>query len=372
MRLFIKEVRRLLQWRMWLLFLPIAAILYIMSIEFHFQHFPNGSNAYSYETAENLVHEYGLEVTDENMAEFAVHHEQQLAAADAVISNHPEANDLNVSTYDRVFANDIDEREMSELRNTLMDSADGLFWYIQMERSILDQYHSDSGHPSYTAAANERIAEGDARGEHRAILPAQVMDNFHSLLFNGSILALVAIVVFISPAFYRDHHVRPLQYVTKKGRRIFSLKLWAALFVGLLLTTLILGSLFAGYVVLNDTTLFWEASINSFMSPTFFWYDLSFQAYMLVSVAIVYSIVVLMVIVTSIVSRLAGSYLSLLGLLVPSTLLFIIFALQDITSFLFIVTDPATLPFFVSGGALLLAAILFVYRTRREARMEIV
>ncbi|GAK08062.1 hypothetical protein [Geomicrobium sp. JCM 19038] len=372
MRVFIKEVRRLLQWRMWLLFLPIAAILYIMNIEFHFQHFPNGSDAYYYETAENLVHEYGVEVTETNMAEFAEHHEQQLAAADTFIANHIDAIELDVNTYDELFASDIDERELPELRNTLMDSADGLFWYIQMERSILDQYHSDTEDPSYTAAANERIAESDARGEHRTILPAQVMDNFHSLLFNGSMLVLVAIVVFISPSFYRDHHVRPLQYVTKKGRRVFSVKLWAALFVGLLLATLILGILFAGYVVLNDTTYFWEASINSFMSPSFFWYDLSFQAYMLVSVAIVYSIVVLMVIMTSIVSRFAGSYLSLLGLLVPGTLLFIIFALRDIISFVFVVTDPLALPFFLSAGGLLLAAILFVYRTRREARIEIV
>ncbi|GAJ97888.1 hypothetical protein [Geomicrobium sp. JCM 19055] len=218
MRVFIKEVRRLLQWRMWLLFLPIAAILYIMNIEFHFQHFPNGSDAYYYETAENLVHEYGVEVTETNMAEFAEHHEQQLAAADTFIANHPDAIDLDVNTYDELFASDIDERELPELRNTLMDSADGLFWYIQMERSILDQYHSDTEDPSYTAAANERIAESDARGEHRTILPAQVMDNFHSLLFNGSMLVLVAIVVFISPAFYRDHHVRPLQYVTKKRK----------------------------------------------------------------------------------------------------------------------------------------------------------
>lgn len=93
---------------------------------------------------------------------------------------------------------------------------------------------------------------------------------------------------------------------------------------------------------------------------------------MLVSVAIVYSIVVLMVIMTSIVSRFAGSYLSLLGLLVPGTLLFIIFALRGIVSFVFVVTEPRALPFFLSAGVLLLAAILFVYRTRREARIEIV
>jgi hypothetical protein len=166
MSIFLHELRKIFNWRVLALLLPIGFIFYFMYIDFHFEHFPNGSEVYDYTIHQQMVELYGNEMDARDRADFKERHEDRLAQADDYIANHPEAQALGVSTYEEVWSAEPEHEGVWELSSQLMDEADGLFWYVQAERSVIAQFDHHADNEPMTTAQYERIQEVIAEGEN--------------------------------------------------------------------------------------------------------------------------------------------------------------------------------------------------------------
>ncbi|WP_054705974.1 ABC transporter permease [Bacillus sp. JCM 19041] len=373
MRTFLQEVKRILNWRVTLLFLPVAVIIYFLFIEFEYTVFPNGSEIYTYEAAEELVQRYGIKVTDANMNEFAANHERKIAEADTMIANHPKGQELGVSTYEELFTSrDEETKELDDFRWALMEEKDGLTWRIQAEQNLLEQYANKHIYPEYSKQQNERLQEIIQNSETQSVLPYMVVENVNRLAYNLSFLIMFALVMYLAPVFFRDRqrNVISIQYTSKKGRKLFTTKWLASVVVAFLLTTAILAAAFSAYVFVNDTTLFWEATVNSFATYNYFWFNFTFNQYMVVIAVIFYMLSFALATAIVLVSRLSTSYFTLLGILVPAIILLFNVTGRYSSGFFTIWQYKYEL-FLLLGLSLALSFSCILWRARREQKIDL-
>lgn len=129
----------------------------------------------------------------------------------------------------------------------------------------------------------------------------------------------------MSPIFTKDRHrnLEQIQYTTKRGRKLYKDKIIASLIASGTIVTVELGILFFIYLTRENTVeVFYNSSINSWLTFGFRWFDLTFKEYIFVVIALVYILSISVSLFIAFISRKCNRYITLTGISLLLTLVF--------------------------------------------------
>lgn len=167
------------------------------------------------------------------------------------------------------------------------------------------------------------------------MISTEVLENYNGFIFNSTALRVISIIFLLAPIFTKDKHrnLEQIQYTTKRGRKLYKDKIIASLIVSGIIVTVELGALFSLYLTRENTVeMFYNSSINSWLTVGFNWFDLTFKEYIFVTIALIYIFSLCLSLLISFVSRKCSRYITLIGI---SLLLVIVFFKLVTTEFLF-------------------------------------
>ena len=130
-------------------------------------------------------------------------------------------------------------------------------------------------------------------------------------------LIIVSIIFLLAPIFTKDRqrNLEQIQYATKRGRKLYKDKIITALIASAIIVTIELGILFFMYLTRENTVeVFYNASINSWFNFGYYWFDLTFKEYIIVTIIFVYIFALCLVMLITFISRKCCRYITLIGI----------------------------------------------------------
>ncbi|WP_079478717.1 YlbF family regulator [Halobacillus salinus] len=297
----------------------ISLLFYQLFLSFHFENFPNGRPALDhYQISIELIEDFGPSLNESEYTQVQEWYSETIQEAKEYLRTNETANQLNISSYQllqRELSNTERGTEEYKKVNQLyteiyFEDEVNAFWKIQAYENLMNEYDDKEALSEQTGIESN----------FESILPSVIYDNFQTLILYTGVLVLIAVVILLGRVHLPDQrkNMLPVQYVTKKGRSLFQVKLFASLVTTLVVTTAYLGAFFVLYSR-NGIGMFLESSLYSFqLSRTvLFWYDLTFGQYIGITIAIIYGAALCGALSTLIFSRLASHYTALVGTLIP-------------------------------------------------------
>ncbi|WP_027409747.1 hypothetical protein [Anoxybacteroides tepidamans] len=375
MRIILYELKKLFQWKIVCLLFLICLLFYYLFLQFDFTHFPNGRPALdSYRVTKEMIRQYGYMMNDQEFAHFKAVYEKRKKEADAYLQARPEYVQAGIGTYAKFREVDRENPKIGELVGRIMFADQGdLFWELQARESLIEYYEHKWDWPFDKPLTQEEYKRTKEVVTSGHIMSSEVLDNYQSLIGNMAILITVSVMFVVSPIFLRDRrqHIVLLQYASKTGRRLFHLKLWAALIAAGLVTSLELALFFMLYRG-NDVHLFFKADISSVFSYEIFWFHLTFLQYILLTVGCIYILAFVLTIIVGVLSNFVSNYISLVGFQVPLVILFLKFGID----YLVVRITEISMPIYFGPAAysviILIGILLYIWAIKREKNVDIV
>lgn len=375
MRILWNEMKKILTWKSLLLLLIINCILYFFLIDFYIKHFPNGRPELdSYRIGIEMIEKYGTSMNDEEFQDFRKVYEARVEEADRYLNAEKVAVAEGIDTYAKFNSYDWSSasKEAGELRDRLFFEDDtDLFWELQERNRLIGFYDGKEMYPSDTTPAQKKQYEKLAKEGIFGTYPEVVITNFHDYISNVAVAVLFSVVAVMSPMILRDRtrQIVPLQNTARKGRSLLKTKLLAGLLSTLLVVTSLL-VIYLGLYSLNDTSMYFNVRINSFIENES-WYNPTFLQYILFTIGGIYLVGIAFGLASMGFSTIVPNTLTLLGVQIPFVAGFLIFGLNRMIAFPMNMWFPKwQMPVFY--GLLLLSSLIFVwYVIRREKKMDI-
>lgn len=333
MKIIINEMKKIFNLKMVALLIVGSAIFYQMFIAFEIDVFPNGRPPLDiYNIMVQMVDDYGHEMNEREFEHFESIYEEKLVEADKFLSNNKDFNEVGVYTYED-FLNE-DDKSFSGERNEKINAVkwkylnkeEGtIFWELQEFPSLIAFYEDRDNYYSVSLDGEkykERINEIISNDENEAIFTNVVFDNYNNIIMYVGLGIVIGVAFMLTPLFLRDKKdkINYLQYSSKHGRKLFKSKLIAGVIAALIITTIELIFYFILYRG-NDTAMFFKSNINSVFNNSF-WFNITFIQYIIITVVGIYIISIITAFVSMFISSKANSYISSIGIQVPT--LFII------------------------------------------------
>lgn len=375
MRILWNEMKKILTWKSLLLLLIINCILYFFLIDFYIKHFPNGRPALdSYRIGIEMIEKYGTSMNDEEFQDFRKVYEARVEEADRYLQAEKVAVAEGIDTYAKFNSYDWGNasKEAGELRDRLFfEDGTDLFWELQERNRLIGFYDGKEMYPSDTTPAQKQRYEELAKEGIFGTYPEVAIRNFQDYITNVAVAILFSVVAVISPMILEDRtrHVVPLQYTSKKGRNVLKTKLLASFLSTLLVITSLL-VIYLSLYSLNDTSVYFNVRINSFIGNES-WYNPTFLQYILFTIGCIYLVGIVFGLAAMGFSTIVPNTLTLLGVQIPFVAGFLIFGLNRMITFPMNMWFPKwQMPVFY--GLLLLSSVIFVwYVNQREKKMDI-
>ncbi|MCA0971412.1 YlbF family regulator [Halobacillus litoralis] len=297
--------------------LLISLFFYEFFLSFYFEYFPNGRpTADMHKINVEMIEDYGHTLDESEFEGVQLWFEETNKEAQAYLEQDPTARELGITSYQSLHEKLADAefgsaeyKKMDQLYSRIMFEEEvDAFWEIQGYETMMRHYEDSStiSHP----------VDGIEDNFH-SILPYYVYENFQNLILKTGTLITIVVSLVIGLVHLPDQrkNMLPIQYVTRKGRRLFKSKLIASLVTTLVVTTIYLGAFFLLYSQ-NGTSPFFDSSLRSFELGlgVMFWYDFTFGEYILATVTIIYGVAILSALLSFVISRLVSNYLALVGI----------------------------------------------------------
>ena len=332
MIIFFQELKRIFNWKLLILLVPVTFIIYFLFIEWEVRYFPNGRPAGDIDllTREMVSNYDPAYVTEDDLQDFEAQYKNDISRADEFIKNDQRAQDLGVSSYSEVWNGRDDEQIDSFYTDIIFNDnheAQDLFWRIEAGEYIVESgqdftyFLENSKNDPRT---KERVTDIQNQDEHMSILPDHVLSHLNQYMIQITRLILVSLLIVLAPVFIRDRkqNLLELQYSSKVGRKTFLIKASAVLTAAFIIITAWLIIWISVYLQF-DTLVFGEGRLNSYLNSSLFWYNLSFNNYFIIMIVAVYLLCLCFTTWIIVVSRFSVMYFTLLGILLPSLILLI-------------------------------------------------
>ncbi|WP_042143793.1 ABC transporter permease [Paucisalibacillus sp. EB02] len=379
MRIILHEIKKILNWKIALMLVIVNVILYFWFISFHIDYFPNGRPALdSYRIGVEMVEKYGTSLNEEEMMDFEKTYKERVKDADEYIQSRQDFKEAEIGSYQEFKEIDFENQAQAEVRNkVIFEEYIDIFWELQARESLLE-FHDEHGMimANEMERANtkqkEVLASISATGNYY-IYPEGAFYNFQEFIKNVAIAIIISVVLVASPIFLKDRSLRliDLQYSSRVGRNVFKKKVIAGLVSTLIVVTALLAVYFSIYS-LNDTEMFFDVPINSFIGG-FHWYDITFFQYIMITVAAIYILGIVFSVLAMAFSNIMPNFVALVGVQIPIVIGLIIYALSMLVNG---ITVLSSFPqWFVPTCHMVLVfvgTVFMFFVWRRERKLDIV
>lgn len=359
----------------------ITIIIWFLFISFNIEYFPNGSNIYDYDTSVYMLKNYGTSMDEEEFKDFKKYREEKIKEANRYLLSDEEFAKENINSYEEYisFTSKIgNNQKVDKLINKVMfeDNVE-VFWELQSLDNLIESYEDkefliSSNYEEESPAQKARHEEIKDSNGFNSPLNFMIFRNYNSLIFGINLLVLICIPILICPIFINDNKnkVNYIQYSTKTGRKLFIKKVIASLISSIVITTIHLGILFTVYKS-NNTYMFWDCSISSFISAMSSWYDITFGQYIILSVILTYIVSIITSIVTICVSSRTSTYISAIGIQIPILFIFGCWLKAIGMDYLTTTYYPKYILHIIYGLLILISSVMLIRRIKREKVSDI-
>lgn len=379
MRILYNEITKILNWRMLVLLALVNFILYFLFTSFYITHFPNGRPLLdSYRISVEMIEKYGTEMDEAELQDFKRTYETQVEEANQYLQSREEFVKAGLATYEQFKNLDYDNAEQVTLYDeVLFEKELDLFWELQ-ERERLIEFHNaketilldELNHSN--SAQQAHLEQMMAAGKYQ-LYPSVAFDNYKSFIRNVAIAIIVSVALVISPIFIKDRSIQMLdiQYTTKQGRNLYVKKIMAGLISTFVVITALLIVYFSFYAT-NNTGMYFPVPIHMFIGSSYSWYDPTFLQFIGLTVAAIYVIGFVIVLLAMGLSSIMPNYVSLIGIQVPIIIGVVIYGLSILLGRMMSMDMPQwMIPAVYS--VLAAASMIFIWMTwRLEKRRDIV
>ena len=344
MRLLAYELRKIWQPRLVAATAVLGALFYFLFAHFSMAYFENGPfNAADAALGREWVAQYGTTMEPEERTRLDGQLADEIGALDgqiaALFEENPqlaaEARAFGITDYATLVT--FDDTSYFELIEAGGEEA-------ERAQAVRDSIVALPGYPrvqelsSYLALYDARLAYGDVEPEalalHTPAEQARIIElsvsapsmlpggiQVSTVTYLGWLAVWMAIgpIVLLSPLFVRDRlcRVRPLQWVSRTGRRIGGAQMGAGLLSAFALSAVSL-ALYAVPFALNDPFAFWDCPLYTSAltmaggSVGFTWFDLTYGQYVLACAVLLLALGVASGAFALVLSRLSASYVAML------------------------------------------------------------
>ncbi|MGN7387018.1 hypothetical protein [Sporosarcina sp. SAFN-015] len=368
------ELKKIFTWKTMLLLLFINSVLYFLLIEFDIKHFPNGSAVYSYNIGVEMVEKYGVTMDENEFTDFSNMYAEKVEETNRYLETREDFIAEGIDTYEKFQAYDWDNasQEARNLRDDVVfyNKID-LFWELQEFERLMEFYNHREDIPDMLSDSQRARYEELIVKEKFDIYPELVITNFQDFIVNVGVAILFSVVLVTSPTILRDRSrgLLPLQYTSKKGRNLFKTKLLA----GYIATFTIVTGLLAVYFVLyssNDTSMFFNVRVNTFIGNQS-WYDPTFFQFIMLCIAAIYLIGFIFVTLSMSFSNVVPNLVSLIGIQIPFIVGFLIFGLNRLLPYMILIWNPEWLAVISYGSMIIVSFIIIYCLVKREGKMDV-
>lgn len=317
MSLFCQELKKI--WRPGILVgvILLGLIYYYMFPSFYIEHFSNGPSAQEeFNLSVEWVARYGPTLEPEERAELDSRLAEEIAKFNRRLEKFPEAVAVGITDYTSFRAAD----QSDENTQLMWDIRDGTNYYtietIQQMLWLYDYQRDYLGQPEffqyYTPKEQAQMLAIDSWP--KSLLSRSVMDSTNSYLKYLAQWTSISVILLLSPTLVRDRlrRTRPLQWSSRRGRRVLHTQLAAGLVSALLLsvvnvTAYAIPFLAQGPLALRDCPLgnsVWDTGIP--------WFNWTYGQYLAILTGMVLTLGIGIGAVTLFLSRFSDNYVSML------------------------------------------------------------
>lgn len=400
MNLFMQELRKI--WRPGILaaLVALGAVYYYIRPAFYIEYFNSGSqDETDFALALDWVERYGPTIEWPEREEIG----RQLAEEEARFADYAESNPEmaergitdfdsfeafhNVSYADDTLYQAAKERgDIALGQHVLYSGETGYFTILELRRFLEawdgeglpvpeEGRFAESAHLDEKCRERVRAMREDREG--RSVLPPHVDFSTSTYARYLTVWCVVSAILLLSPTLVRDrlHRMRPVQWASRRGRRILHVQFAAALASGLLLTLLNI----AIYMVPFASTgvlAFWNCPLHSVLR-SYPWFDWTYGQYLLALLGLIVLLALGASALTVVLSQYSGNYVAMLLKAIPLIVVLTVFGVLLMTSAFYFgnyVTRFLALP----GGEMLTAPLpavlglaLAALACRRQRRREL-
>ncbi|MFC5587474.1 ABC transporter permease [Sporosarcina soli] len=375
MRVLWNELKKILAWKMLLLLVMLNSVLYFFLIEFDIKHFPNGRPALdSYHIGIEMIEKYGTHMDEDEFLDFRKAYDEQVIEADQYLQSRREFVEAGFDTYEKFKNFDRDNEELYILHSKVMfeEKEVNTFWELQERERLIEFYDMKDELRGYDNTQQKQRAEELIASKKYGVYPEVVIMNFRDFIGNVTIAILFSVVLVISPMILKDRsrQMLALQYTSKKGRNLFKTKILAGLISTFSVITALL-IVYFGVYSLNDTSMYFDVPVNTFIGNES-WYDPTFFQYILLCVAAIYVIGVVFGLLAMSFSSFVPNSMALIGIQIPFIVGMIIVIGGPLMRYIISIWNPQWLAPTVYCGMVVASVLLIIILWRRERKRDIV
>lgn len=326
------ELKKIWQPATLLIVAVLGFLFYFLFISFDIEIFPNGHPATEdVAFSKKLLQRYGSAPGEEQVHAFIrEHREQYQAEAEKRIAGDPAFAGVGIHNYAELLA----AKNDPELKEAVFD----VIWTLYQDKTEFIGYklqsldYLEARHDSYLTSTwaflkqeaatdyeHQRLEQIKETGEYRQVLSSWVYDNTLKVMVYFSVLVVLATLALLAPLIVRDHsrQMRLLQYSSRLGRRLIRQQLVAVILSSCMLTTLLLAVMGLIYSS-NDTWMFWNSGLASYLNSYFHLLPLTYGQYILTYIAILYAIGIGSAMTAFVLSRFSQNIITLVIKLIPA------------------------------------------------------
>lgn len=390
MRIVWHELKKIWNFRILVVVALLCTLYYWLFLSFYIDYFPNGHSeteevAYSRE----LLQRYGPTLEEDEYSQFIRETRAQLLAEmESYIKSNPvfaEAGIYSFEDYERVYEkSDPTEAEYKAIWTLLGEECDFVRFKLQALQWIESQYANAPQYIQKLISETtdpkevERLKAILQTKEYRNIMDGHVYDNTVVYAFYFAILAVLAVLVLVSPLLVTDRagNLHLLQYTSKEGRRILQKQLLAVLLSAFFLTTILI-LIFGAIYSTNGTWVYWNSGLTSFLNRPTFLFNLTYGQYILIYIVLLYVLCLGTAALAFIFSRFSQNLVTLILKLIPlftvlTVLCAWVFKYPFTTqNFLYRALGLVGMEAFICGLLFLAAVAVSLYLVRREKKVEV-
>lgn len=317
MSLFWQELKKIWRPGIFVGIVLLGLIYYYMFPSFYIEHFSNGPSAQDeFDLSVEWVAQYGPTLEPEERAEVDSQLAEEIAKFNRRLEKFPEAVAVGITDYTSFRAAD----QSDENTQLIWDIRDGTNYYtienIQQMTELCDLQRDYRGQPEffqyYTPKEQAQMLAVDSWP--KSLLSRSVMDSTNSYLKYLAQWTAVSVILLLSPTLVRDRlrRTRPLQWSSRRGRRVLHTQLAAGLVSALLLsvvniTVYAVPFLAQGPLALRDCPLG-----NSVWDTGTPWFNWTYGQYLAILTGMVLALGIGIGAVTLFLSRFSDNYVSML------------------------------------------------------------
>ncbi len=375
----------------------VCFIFYTLFLGQNVENFPNGHPSTELvSVATELTQRYGKTLSE---SEYQAYYDEKKLAymteADTYIQNIPALKEEGITDYrtlrskynDSLNGEVISEAVIQTWQALISDQTNYLEFRIASIESYLDPYYNVGREHKFDFEKEKdskpwmkkRIKELEENDAINNIMSTHVFENYSDYLSYMAVLIMMCQFILISPFITRDHmsNILMIQATSKLGRRLIVKQFMAVVITSVLLTSL-LGLLFGALFPRGYLIPFLQNQLTSFLNfnGAFFWTDMTFKHYIIVTILIVYCLGLAAALIAFVCSKASKGYMSLIGKILPILALMtflshaLIYDYRNTANFLYRLTQLIHIENIVWVLMVIISAGLSFYMMKRERHIE--